>query len=94
MTSIPQKASSPTTKKKEKKVAIAEKQIDPSNTGSALFQIQRFTQRIQQLTNHLQRNKKDNVTKRSLIRLVGKRSKMTKYLQRKSPDLYETLSQR
>lgn len=94
MTSTPQKASTTTTKKKETKVATPEKQIDPNNTGSPLFQIQRFTERIQQLTSHLQRNKKDNVTKRSLIRLVGKRSKMTKYLQRTSPDLYETLSQR
>ena len=94
MNSIPQKTSSTTIKKAGEKVTIAEKQIDPANTGSALFQIQRFTQRIQQLTNHLQRNKKDNVTKRSLIRLVGKRNKMTKYLQRKSPDLYEILAQK
>ena len=94
MNSTSQKTSDTIIKKKESKAALAEKQIDPTNTGSALFQIQRFTQRIQQLTSHLQRNKKDNVTKRSLIRLVGKRSKMTKYLQRKSPDLYESISQK
>lgn len=94
MNNISEKASSTTIKKEGKKATTAEKQVDPTNTGSALFQIQRFTQRIQQLTHHLQRNKKDNVTKRSLIRLVGKRSKMTKYLQRKSPDLYETISKK
>ncbi|HAX95455.1 MAG TPA: 30S ribosomal protein S15, partial [Prolixibacteraceae bacterium] len=43
------------------------------DTGSAEGQIALFTFRINHLTAHLKANKKDHSTRRSLIRLVGKR---------------------
>jgi len=44
-----------------------------TNTGSAEGQIALFSQRINHLTEHLKKSKKDFSTQRALIRLVGKR---------------------
>jgi small subunit ribosomal protein S15 len=51
-----------------------------TDTGSAESQIALFSYRINHLTEHLKRNKKDHNTERSLLRLVGKRRKMLNYL--------------
>ena len=42
------------------------------NTGSSEYQIERFTNRIKLLTEHLKINKKDHNTRRGLMKLVGK----------------------
>ena len=51
-----------------------------SDTGSAESQIALFSYRIAHLTKHLQQNKKDYGTQRSLLRLVGKRRRLLDYL--------------
>jgi small subunit ribosomal protein S15 len=51
-----------------------------TNTGSAEAQIAMFTQRINSLTEHLKKQKKDYSTQRSLIRLVGKRRSLLDFL--------------
>jgi len=51
-----------------------------TNTGSSEGQIALFTERINQMTEHLKANKKDFGTQRSLIRLVGKRRSLLDYL--------------
>ena len=43
------------------------------NTGSAESQVSLFTHRIDHLTGHLNKNKKDFGTQRALLNLVGKR---------------------
>ena len=43
------------------------------DTGSPESQVALFSYRIAHLTEHVKKNKKDNVTRRSLLRLVGKR---------------------
>jgi len=53
-----------------------------TDTGSAEGQVALFTFRINHLTEHLKQNKKDNSTRRSLIRLVGKRRSLLDYLMR------------
>jgi small subunit ribosomal protein S15 len=50
------------------------------DSGSSEGQIALFTHRIQHLTGHLKTNKKDLVTRRSLVLLVGKRRKLLDYL--------------
>ena len=50
------------------------------DSGSSEGQIALFTYRIQHLTGHLKTNKKDLVTRRSLVLLVGKRRKLLDYL--------------
>ena len=51
-----------------------------SNTGSSEGQIALFTQRINHLTEHLKKNRKDYNTERSLVKLVGKRRNLLDYL--------------
>ena len=50
------------------------------DTGSAESQIALFTFRINHLTEHLKKNRKDFGTQRSLLKLVGKRRKLLNYL--------------
>ncbi len=53
------------------------------NTGSAEGQIALFTFRINHLTEHLKKNRKDYNTERSLVKLVGKRRSLLDYLYKK-----------
>lgn len=50
------------------------------DTGSAEGQIALFTFRINELTEHLKRNRQDFNTERSLVNMVGKRKALLKYL--------------
>jgi len=61
------------------------------NTGSAEGQVALFTFRINHLTEHLKENKKDNNTRRSLVRLVGKRRKLLDYLKEKDIERYRAI---
>lgn len=66
---------------KEKKAEIFLKHGESAtNTGSAEGQIALFTYRINHLTEHLKRNRKDFNTERSLVKLVGKRKNLLDYL--------------
>ena len=56
---------------------------DAKNTGSAEGQIALFTYRINHLTEHLKKNRKDFNTERSLVKLVGKRRAQLDYLKKK-----------
>ena len=51
------------------------------DTGSPESQVALFSYRIAHLTEHVKKNKKDVVTRRSLLRLVGKRRQILDYLQ-------------
>ena len=53
------------------------------NTGSAEGQIALFTFRINHLTDHLKKNKKDYNTERALVKLVAKRRALLDYLTKK-----------
>ncbi|MCX7955203.1 MAG: 30S ribosomal protein S15 [Bacteroidales bacterium] len=61
------------------------------NTGSPESQIALFTMRINHLTAHLQKNKKDFVTQRALLKLVGKRRRLLKYLRDTDIERYRKL---
>ena len=53
-----------------------------TNTGSIEGQIALLTERISQISDHLQQNKKDFSTHRGLMQLVGKRKRLLNYLQK------------
>ena len=74
----------------EKSKENKKKQSD-LDTGSSEFQIERFTNRIKLLTDHLKLNKKDHNTRRGLMKLVGKRKKLLTYVKKKSTENYESL---
>jgi small subunit ribosomal protein S15 len=61
------------------------------DSGSAEAQIALFTMKIQHLTEHLKINKKDMVTERSLVIMVGKRRKLLDYLKRKEINRYREI---
>ena len=65
----------------EKKQELFEKYgKTAADTGSPESQVALFTYRIAHLTEHVKKNKKDVVTRRSLLRLVGKRRQILDYL--------------
>ncbi|GET46232.1 30S ribosomal protein S15 [Capnocytophaga felis] len=62
-----------------------------TNTGSAEGQIALFTFRINHLTEHLKRNRKDFNTERSLVKLVGKRRSLLDYLKTNDIERYRAI---
>jgi small subunit ribosomal protein S15 len=61
------------------------------DTGSTEGQIALFTERINHLTELLKANKKDYVTQRSLLKLVGKRRQLLNYLKNQDIEKYREL---
>ena len=53
------------------------------DTGSAEVQIALLTERIKYLTEHLKVNKKDHSSRLGLLKLVGQRRRLLKYLRKK-----------
>ena len=66
--------------KDRKTEIIGQFRREPSDTGSPEVQIAIMTGRIQQLTDHLRINKKDESCRRGLLKLVGQRRRMLTYL--------------
>ena len=62
-----------------------------TNTGSIEGQRALLTERISQISNHLQDNKKDFSTHRGLMQLVGKRKRLLNYLQKHNLNGYRQL---
>jgi small subunit ribosomal protein S15 len=60
-----------------------------SDTGSPEIQIALLTNRIQQLTEHLKIHKKDHASRRGLLKMVGARSSLLKYLTRTDRQRYQ-----
>ncbi|MDX5325533.1 MAG: 30S ribosomal protein S15 [Bacteroidota bacterium] len=75
----------------KKKEIFSEHGKGPEDTGSAEGQIALFTYRINHLTEHLKKNRKDFNTERSLVRLVGKRRKLLNYLHNNEIDRYRAI---
>jgi small subunit ribosomal protein S15 len=62
-----------------------------TNTGSIEGQVAQLTERISQISAHLQQNKKDFSTHRGLMQLVGKRKSLLGYLQKHNLQGYRAL---
>jgi small subunit ribosomal protein S15 len=65
-----------------------------TNTGAAESQIALFTTRINHLTEHLKKNRKDFNTQQSLLKLVGKRRRLLDYLTREDIFRYREIISR
>ena len=61
------------------------------DSGSTEAQVALFTMKIQHLTEHQKKNKKDMVTERSLVIMVGKRRKLLDYLKGKEIQRYRDI---
>lgn len=77
-----------------KKELIAEFAIKVGDTGSADVQIAVLTERIHNLTQHMQSHKKDFHSRRGLLMMVGQRRRLLDYVKRKDVSRYESLLKR
>lgn len=77
-----------------KKTIFAEYGGSESNTGSVASQVALFTARIQYLTEHIKKNKKDFSNTKALTTIVSKRKKLLKYLAKKDVVAYRELIKR
>lgn len=64
---------------------------DEKDTGSPEVQIALLTQRINELTEHLKVHKKDNHSRRGLLKMVGARRSLLKYLSEKDVQRYRDI---
>ncbi len=74
-----------------KEAIMAEFKLHDSDTGSPEVQIALLTARIKQITEHLKQFKKDFHTRRSLLRLIGQRKKLLKYVAENDIERYREL---
>lgn len=77
--------------KEEKKVIIDNYKIHENDTGSPEVQVAMLTRRINQLTEHLKKHKKDHHSRRGLLQMVGKRRSLLNYLKEKDIERYRNL---
>jgi len=80
--------------KEEKAKIIAEYGRGPNDTGSPEVQIALLTAEIRQLTEHLKVHKHDFHSERGLMKKVGRRKRLMRYLLREDPERYRELIQR
>ena len=74
------------------KVGIIEKhRIHGSDTGSPEVQVALLTARIRDLTEHLKENKKDHSARRGLLKMVGSRTALLRYLTGKDRARYKRI---
>lgn len=74
-----------------KREIIGRFQRKASDTGSPEVQIALLTARIEEITRHLEVHKKDFHSRRGLLKLVGQRRRLLRYLERQAPDRYREL---
>jgi small subunit ribosomal protein S15 len=80
--------------KQEKQVIIDEYATHEGDTGSTQVQVAMLTHRIERLIEHLREHKHDEHTRRGLLKLVGRRRRLLKYLRSTDPEEYLKLIQR
>jgi len=77
---------------KEKKTAIMQEYATCANdTGSPEVQIAVLSARIAELTEHLKAHPKDNHSRRGMLKLVGQRRGLLRYLEEKDINRYRAL---
>ena len=77
--------------KEEKQALMAEYATKEGDTGSPEVQIALLTYHINDLTEHLSTHKKDNHSRRGLLKMVGKRRNLLAYLKDKDIERYRSL---
>ncbi len=77
--------------KEEKSKIIKDNKTHPADTGSPEVQIALMTDRINSLTEHLSRHKKDFHSRTGLMKTVGKRKRLLDYLKKQDVNRYEGL---
>ena len=74
-----------------KEEIIQEHRTHEDDTGSPEVQVAVLTRRIAHLTEHLREHKHDYHSRRGLLKMVGRRRRLLKYLQKKDVERYRAL---
>jgi small subunit ribosomal protein S15 len=75
----------------KKKQVIEGNRTHAKDTGSPEVQIALLTERIAELSEHLKGHKKDFSSRRGLLKMVGKRNSLLKYLTRTDRERYQAI---
>ncbi|MXX53685.1 MAG: 30S ribosomal protein S15 [Dehalococcoidia bacterium] len=78
----------------EKQAIITEYKTSDNDTGSTEVQVALLSARINRLTQHLRENKHDESTRRGLLKMVGRRRRLLRYLNSEDVGRYRTLISR
>lgn len=82
------------TVKEVKQTIVSDYKTHGSDTGSSQVQIALLTQRINELTEHFKVHKKDNHSRRGLLKMVSRRRKLLDYLKVRDIDQYHQMVER
>lgn len=77
--------------KEEKQEIIKTYSCHQGDTGSPEVQVAILSKRISSLTEHLKAHKKDNHSRRGLLKMVGQRRSLLNYLRKKDIERYRTI---
>lgn len=78
----------------QKQEIIESYRVHESDTGSPEVQIALLTTRINHLTEHLKSHRKDHSSRRGLLKMVGRRASLLKYLAREDRSRYQAVIER
>ena len=82
------------TVKEVKEKIVGDYKTHDKDTGSSQVQIALLTQRINELTDHFKVHKKDNHSRRGLLKMVSRRRKLLDYLKRNEINEYHDIIQK
>ena len=77
--------------KEEKEGLLKTHGVHEADTGSSDVQIALLTERIRHLSEHFDHHKKDHNSKRGLLKMVGRRRRLLRYMQRTDISRYRAL---
>ncbi len=77
--------------KQNKDSIISDHETHDKDTGSPEVQIALLTKRIDDLTEHLKTHRKDHSSRRGLLKMVGNRNALLKYINKKDSSRYQGL---
>jgi len=80
--------------KQDKDKIVHDFELHSGDTGSPEVQIAILTRRINDLTEHLKSHKKDYSSRRGLLKMVGNRSALLKYVNKKDASRYKEIISR
>jgi small subunit ribosomal protein S15 len=78
-------------KAQEKEKIIGDFEKHDGDTGSPEVQIALLTRRINDLTEHFKSHRKDHASRRGLLKMVGTRSALLKYMSKRDPNRYQEI---
>jgi len=80
--------------KQEKGGIVSDYETHDGDTGSPEVQIAMLTRRINDLTDHLKQHPKDHSSRRGLLKMVGNRSALLKYVRNQDVKRYQAIISR